>query len=272
LRNLLQRTLTGTVFVVVIVAAICIHPFLFAGVFCVVVGFLIHEFYHLSKYEGVSWQRCLGIVGGAYLFCASCLYAGNYAGIGIYLPYIVIMLVLLISGLYASNSNPVTQWGLLCFAQVYCAGLLSLLCFIPYMQSPVYNPLPVLMIFIFIWLYDSFAYLVGTWKGKHRLFKRISPLKSWEGFWGGLVAVIIAALVLSHFYRDLKWYFWLAFAIITVVAATFGDLLESLLKRTYGVKDSGNMLPGHGGILDRFDSAILASPAVYVFFELVIRN
>ena len=272
MKNLIQRTLTGSIFVVIIIAAICIHPLLFAGVFSIVVGFLIHEFYHLSKYEGAVWERCLGIVGGAYLFCASCLFAGHYAGTEIFFPYLFILIILLVSGIYMHKSNPVTQWGLLCFGQFYCAGLLSLLCFIPYMQSPVYNPFPVLMIFVFIWLYDSFAYLVGTWKGKHRLFKRISPLKSWEGFFGGLAAVIIAALLLSRFFRELEWYYWLAFAFITVISATYGDLIESLLKRTYSVKDSGHVLPGHGGILDRFDSAILASPAVYIFFELIIRN
>ena len=272
MKNLIQRTLTGILFVVIIIAAICIHPLLFALLFSVVVGFLIYEFYHLSKYEGAIWQRCLGIAAGAYLFISTCLYAGHYVGIEIFFPYIIILLILLVSGLYVHNNNPVTQWGLICFAQFYCAGLLSLLCFIPYMQSPVYNPFPVLMIFVFIWLFDSCAYLVGSWKGKRRLFKRISPLKSWEGFWGGLVAVIIASLVLSRYFLVLEWYFWLTFAVVTVIAATFGDLLESLLKRTYGVKDSGRILPGHGGVLDRFDSAILASPVVYLFFRLIIQN
>ena len=272
MKNLLTRTLTGIVFVAVIVTAIGVHPLLFAGVFSVIVGFLIHEFYHLSNYEGAGWQRWTGIAGGAYLFCASCLFAGGYVGIVVYFPYLVILLILLISGLYIQNSNPVTQWGLMCFAQFYCAGLLSFLSFIPYIQSPVYNPFPVLMIFIFIWLNDSCAYLVGSWKGKHRLFKRISPLKSWEGFWGGLVVVMITSLVISRYYVELEWYYWLTFALITVVSATYGDLIESLFKRTYGVKDTGKILPGHGGVLDRFDSAILASPFVYIFFELITRN
>jgi phosphatidate cytidylyltransferase len=272
LKNLIQRTLTGILFVVVIVAAICVHPLLFAGIFSAIIGFLIHEFYALTKYEGVMWQRCLGIFGGMYLFVSSCLYAGDYVGYEIYIPYIIIVLILLISGLYMRNSNPVTHWGLICFSQCYCAGLLSLLCFIPYMQSAVYNPLPVLMIFVFIWLNDTGAYLIGSWKGKHRLFQRISPLKSWEGFFGGLAVVIVASLVFSRFYTEMAWYYWLAFAVITVVSATWGDLIESLIKRTYGVKDSGNILPGHGGVFDRFDSVVLVSPAVYIFFELVIRN
>ena len=252
-----------------IVASICVHPLLFAGVFSVVVGFLIHEFYSMSKYEGKMWQRCLGIFSGMYLFVSSCLYAGGYAGYEIFIPYVVLVLTLLVSGLYTRSTNPVVQWGLILFGQCYCAGLLSLLSFIPYAMSPVYDPLPVLMIFIIIWFNDTGAYLIGSWKGKRRLFPRISPLKSWEGFFGGLAIVIIASLIFSYFYSGISWYFMLAFAIVIVVFATWGDLMESLLKRTYGVKDSGNILPGHGGVFDRFDSVVFAAPAGYVFFKMI---
>jgi len=269
LKNLIQRTLTGIIFVAVIVASICVHPLIFAGVFSVIIGFLIHEFYSMSKYEGRKWQYFLGVFTGMYLFASSSLYAGNYAGFEIFFPYIVLVLVLLISGLYASNTNPVTQWGLILFGQCYCAGLMSLLSFIPYSISNVYNPLPVLMIFIIIWLNDTGAYLIGSWKGKHRLFPRISPLKSWEGFFGGLAVVIIASLIFSYYYSGFSWYVLLAFSLIIVVFATYGDLLESLIKRTYGIKDSGNILPGHGGVFDRFDSVVLAAPAGYVFFKVI---
>ncbi|MDR1223511.1 MAG: phosphatidate cytidylyltransferase [Tannerella sp.] len=272
LKNLAQRTLTGMVYVAVIVAAICLHPFLFAGVFGLIAGLLIHEFYTLLKYEGPLWVRCLGIAGGMYLPVASCLYAGHYAGHVIYIPYLMILLALLVSGLYIRSSNPAKQWGILLFAQCYCAGTVSLLCFIPYMISQEYNPVPVLMIFIFIWLNDTGAYLIGSWKGRHPLFQRISPHKSWEGFFGGFFAVVTASFCFACFYRELTWYQWLIFALVTVFSATWGDLIESLLKRTYGVKDSGKILPGHGGILDRFDSVLLASPSVYIYFELLIQN
>ena len=270
MKNLLQRALTGILFVAVIVAAIFVHPLLFAGLFSIIVGFLIHEFYSMSKYEGAIWQRCLGIFGGMYLFASSCLYAGGYTGYWIYFPYIIIVMVLLISGLYVRTANPVINWGLVLFGQCYCAGMLSLLCFIPYMMSPVYNPWSVLMIFIFIWLNDTGAYLIGSWIGKRRLFPRISPLKSWEGFFGGLTVVVIASLAFSRFSMlEMDWYYMFAFAVITVVSATWGDLMESLIKRTYGVKDSGNILPGHGGVFDRFDSVILVAPAVFVFFKII---
>jgi phosphatidate cytidylyltransferase len=270
LKNLIQRTFTGVVYVAVIVAAIYVHPFLFAGVFSLIVGLMIRESYSLMKFDGPLWVRWLGIAGGMYLFVASCLYAGNYTGREIYIPYIIILLVSLISGLYIRRSNPVARWGMMLFAQCYCAGTISLLSFIPYMISPVYNPLPVLMIFVFIWLNDTTAFLIGSRFGKHKLFPRISPNKSWEGFWGGLFSVVVVSLSFAYFLKELTWCQWLFFALITIISATWGDLTESLLKRACDAKDSGNMLPGHGGMLDRFDSAILASPSVYIYFELIL--
>ena len=269
MKNFIQRALTGVVFVVLVAAAICVHPLLFAGFFSIIVGFLIHEFYSISRCDIDMWQRFLGITGGMYLFISSLLFAGDYFSYIVFLPYIIIIIAIMITGLYKQNTNPVAQWSATFFAQLYCAGFLSLLCFIPYMSSPVYNPVPVLMIFIFIWLNDTGAYLIGSWIGKHRLFKRISPRKSWEGFFGGLFVVVVSSLAFSFFYNEMTWYYLLSFAVVTVVFATFGDLIESLIKRMYGVKDSGNILPGHGGMFDRFDSVIFVSPAIYIFLRLI---
>jgi phosphatidate cytidylyltransferase len=243
----------------------------FAGVFAAIVGLMISEFYALFKYGAARWVRISGILAGMYLFIATLLYAGKYFGGVIFLPYILIIIVLFVSELYRKNENPVEQWGVMAFSQIYCAGSLSLLCFIPYWNHQKYNPLLLLTIFIFIWLNDTGAYLIGSWKGRRRLFERISPLKSWEGFWGGCAFVLIASQVFARYFTLLTWYEWLLFAVVTVVAATFGDLIESLLKRTGGVKDTGNILPGHGGILDRFDSAILVAPSVFILLEILLN-
>ena len=272
IKNLIQRTLTGIVFVIVIVAAISIHPLLFGGVFTLFVGLLIHELYALIKDEGPLWVRWLGIAAGMYLFTASCLFSGGYTGSVIYLPYLLVLLILFVSGLYTHTANPVRQWGNMLFAQCYCAGALSFLCFISYLHAPIYDPWPVLMIFIVIWLYDTGAFLIGIWLGKHRLFERISPLKSWEGFFGGFAVVMVASVTFAHYFPALSIMQWLIFGVLIVVSATFGDLMESLLKRTCRVKDSGDILPGHGGVLDRFDSVLLSAPAVYIFFEWVTRS
>jgi phosphatidate cytidylyltransferase len=114
--------------------------------------------------------------------------------------------------------------------------------------------------------------LVGTMFGKRRLFERISPKKSWEGFFGGIVIVLIVAYVASCYFKEIAWYHWIGLATTIVVFATWGDLIESLLKRTLKMKDSGHILPGHGGMLDRFDSILLAGPAAFIYLELFIRN
>jgi phosphatidate cytidylyltransferase len=126
-----------------------------------------------------------------------------------------------------------------------------------------------LSIFIFLWCSDSGAYFVGSAIGRHRLFERISPKKSWEGSIGGGVLALVAAYVLSLFYPTLGAIEWMGMAAVVVVTGTWGDLIESCMKREMGIKDSGNILPGHGGILDRFDSAILAIPSVVVYLYIL---
>ena len=122
-----------------------------------------------------------------------------------------------------------------------------------------------LAFFIFIWTNDVGAYCVGCTIGRHRLFERISPKKSWEGSIGGAVVTIAAAIVIWNFFPIFNMWIWIGMAITTVVFGTFGDLAESLIKRELGVKDSGKILPGHGGLLDRFDSTLLAAPMVYAY-------
>jgi phosphatidate cytidylyltransferase len=161
------------------------------------------------------------------------------------------------------------------FAQFYCAGLLSSLNFIAFHAGGAgYTPFYTLLIFVFVWLNDTSAYLIGSRLGKRRLFPRISPLKSWEGFWGGLAVTLAGSLVAAHVFPDAfpAWYHWPALATVVVTFGTWGDLVESLIKRACGAKDSGRLLPGHGGILDRLDSVILASPAACFYLEWVIRN
>jgi len=268
MKNLIQRTITGIIYVAVIVGSICVHPLIFTAVFSIITGLLIYECLTLIKYEGWKWQKILGIAGGMYLFASVALYAGEFVGKIIFLLYILIIMIIAVSELYSRNKEPVMQLSKFLFTQVYCAGFLSLICFMPY-KTGSYEPELILMIFIFIWLNDTGAFLTGTWLGKHRLFPRISPKKSWEGCIGGFIAVIIASLFIPCFLPDYNRYLWIAFGTVTVVAATFGDLFESLLKRSFNAKDSGNILPGHGGMLDRFDSAIFAAPALYIIFNLL---
>lgn len=283
MKKLFVRTVTGMVYVAVIVLAMTLHPYAYLTLFMLVVGLSLHEFHTLiwhnngteasTLYPPKNFSRWLEIAGGIYLFAASFFYANGRMSEIIYAPYLLFLIFILIAGLYHKRENPVNRWAMTLFLQFYCAGLFSMLNFV--MFDPVdktYHPYYGLLIFIFIWLNDTGAYIVGTAFGKHRLFPRVSPMKSWEGFAGGLVIAWIAALALAGSYPEVSWYHWMAFATMIVVFGTWGDLVESLIKRTYGVKDSGTLLPGHGGILDRFDSMMLATPAIWLYLRLFIQS
>jgi len=219
-------------------------------------------------------MQSLSTFSGIYLFAASFFYAGGYVGHYIFFPYILLLLLILVRGLYLKTDRPVADWSVTLFAQLYCAGFLSLLNFIAFNPSTTgYSPYFMLLIFTFVWLNDTSAYLTGTTFGRHKMFPRISPLKSWEGFAGGFVVTLSASLLFAELFTGwMAAYHWIALATLIVVFATWGDLAESLIKRNFGVKDSGTLLPGHGGILDRLDSVILAVPVVYIYIESFIRN
>lgn len=277
MKNLIIRALTGIIFVVVLISAIYIHPIFFLILFCIITGLTLWEFGGLVKhYENANLQRTVNVLGGVYLFIATFVYANGLTDGKIFLPYLLFIMLTMIAELYYKAPNPINNWAFTLFAQVYCAGSFSILNFIgaepgtPGVMS--YTPLFIMAIFIFVWLDDTGAYLVGSLIGKHKLFERISPKKSWEGFFGGLILALASSQAFAWFAPEINRMNWLGLAATVVLFGTWGDLLESLLKRTLGVKDSGNVLPGHGGMLDRFDSVMLAVPASYIYIELFIRN
>ena len=277
MKNLIIRALTGIIFVVVLISAICIHPIFFLILFCIITGLTLWEFGGLVKhYENANLQRTVNMLGGVYLFIATFVHANGLTDGKIFLPYLLFIMLTMIAELYYKAPNPINNWAFTLFAQIYCAGSFSMLNFIgaepgtPGVMS--YTPLFIMAIFIFVWLDETGAYLVGSLIGKHKLFERISPKKSWEGFFGGLILALASSQAFAWFAPEINRMNWLGLAATVVLFGTWGDLIESLLKRTLGVKDSGNVLPGHGGMLDRFDSVMLAVPASYIYIELFIRN
>ena len=274
MKNLIIRALTGIIFVVVLVSAICIHPIFFLILFCIITGLTLWEFGGLVKhYENANLQRTVNVLGGVYLFIATFVYANGLTDGKIFLPYLLFIMLTMIAELYYKAPNPINNWAFTLFAQIYCAGSFSMLNFIgaepgtPGVMS--YTPLFIMAIFIFVWLDDTGAYLVGSLIGKRKLFERISPKKSWEGFFGGLFFCLVAAAVFSFCFpedfRGMNIWQMLGLGAVVCAFGTWGDLVESLIKRTLGVKDSGNILPGHGGILDRIDSLLLVVPATMAY-------
>lgn len=277
MKNLITRTFTGIIFVALLVSAICLHPIAFLLLFSLITGLTLWEFSGLiNRNLSVDIQRTINVVAGMYLFVASFAYANGLADGRIFLPYLFFILLTVIAELYYKATNPVTNWAYTLFAQIYCAGTFSLLNFMGAEQNATgttaYSPLLVIALFVFIWLDDTGAYMVGSMIGKHKLFERISPKKSWEGFFGGLFFALAASQLFASYAPQIDRLHWLGLSATVVLFGTWGDLTESLLKRTIGVKDSGNILPGHGGMLDRFDSVMIAIPAAYVYIELFIRN
>ena len=269
--NFLQRAITGVIFVAVLVGCILGGPISFTILFALISALTINEFGNIvNRMEHTRMNKPISILAGLFLFlCFG--YIGVVPGANeIFIPYLFLILYLFISELYKKQPNPLNNWAYAMMSQIYIALSFALLNVLAYHSSATesvsqYNPILPLSIFIFNWVNDTGAYCTGMLFGKHRLFERISPKKSWEGSIGGAVFSIIAAIVMAHFFTFLSTGVWIGLGLTVVVFGTWGDLTESLMKRTLGIKDSGNILPGHGGMLDRFDSALMAIPAA-VFY------
>lgn len=215
------------------------------------------------------------MLGGVYLCLAFFGFCTEITNSQIFIPYLIILIYLMISELYLKKENPVNNWAYSLMSQFYIAlpfALMNVLAFHYNEETNMvdgYSYVFPLSIFIFLWLNDTGAYCVGSLFGKHRLFERISPKKSWEGSIGGGVLAMASSFVLSSLFPVMTISEWAGLALVVVLFGTWGDLTESLLKRQLGVKDSGTMLPGHGGMLDRFDSALMAIPAAVIYINIL---
>lgn len=273
--NFIQRAVTGALFVIVLVGCILYSPLSFGILFTLISALSVHEFSHLINRNGeVSINKTITALGGAYLFLALMAYCTFSTGAQVFLPYLALLLYLMITELYLKKKNPLGNWAFSMLSQLYVAlpfALLNVLAFQnnPEVSSITYNPVLPLSIFVFIWLSDTGAYCVGSLIGKHRLFERISPKKSWEGSIGGGIFSIASSFAFAHFFPVMPMWQWAGLAVVVVIFGTWGDLTESLMKRQLGIKDSGNILPGHGGMLDRFDSALMAIPAAVVYLYVL---
>lgn len=269
--NFLQRTITGVLFVIILIGGILCGPITFRMLFTTISVLCTYEFAHLiNRQEDICINPFITAVGGAYLFLAMAGYCTAMSDIRIFIPYLLLLLYLMISELYKKKSNPLGNWAFTTLSQLYIAlpfALLNILAYsnVPSENSIAYNPILPLSVFALLWINDTGAYCIGSLIGKHRLFERISPKKSWEGSIGGALFSIAASLVFAHFFPKMDVMEWIGLALVIVVFGTWGDLTESLMKRQLGIKDSGNILPGHGGLLDRFDSALMTIPATTVY-------
>lgn len=275
--NFITRAIFGILFVVVMVGSFT-RPDFMVGLFAIITGLTIWEYTGLvNSIKGVSVNRLISTIAGIYFFLAVAgIELGMVRGFVIFVPYILCVVYLLVAELYLKNENPIHSWAYTMLGQMYITLPLSLINILAFGSGDAEaiaepNMLLPLSIFILLWTNDTGAYCTGSLFGKHKLFPRISPGKSWEGSIGGGVLSLIVAGLIGYWansngeVQSLNIPVWIGLGLVVVVFGTWGDLVESLFKRTIGVKDSGKILPGHGGMLDRFDSSLLAIPAAVVY-------
>ena len=232
----------------------------------------------MNNVENVTTNRALCTVAGVYFFISIAGFCSGIVPSAVFIPYLLTVVYLFIAELYTKAPNSINNWAYTMLSQMYIAlpfSMINVLAFRGVADGVVYNYLMPLSIFIFLWTNDTGAYLSGSLFGKHKLFPRVSPGKSWEGSIGGGILVLVVAAVIG-WYENSELHSgnadvamsipqWMGLGLVVVFFGTWGDLVESLFKRTIGIKDSGNILPGHGGMLDRFDSSLMAIPAAVVY-------
>ncbi|MBR3728350.1 MAG: phosphatidate cytidylyltransferase [Muribaculaceae bacterium] len=278
--NLIKRVLSGVIYIALIVAAILLldnSPVMYMLVFPLLIVLGIGEMISMAKDDATqSWLvNIIDMLGGIGVFVALYLHyeSTTMQSRSMWLlPIAAYLLLRTIVQLYRPRQNAVHSLERSFFSLGYVALPIAMLNGIMSITAPRL----LLGMFIFIWLYDTGAYCVGMLLGRHRLFERISPKKSWEGVIGGVAFCVAGAYATHHWFNEFfqvpDLTVWVGMSVVVAVFATFGDLVESLIKRTVGVKDSGNLLPGHGGILDRIDSLLLVAPAVFIYLLLVVPN
>jgi len=277
MKNFTLRLLTGIVYVGTIVWGVVFGPYTFLALFIIITILCLREFYRLvNVYKETYINPYIHGICGAVLFLTTFLYISGITGRYIFSMYLLYIVGTLIYELYAKQKDPIARLAYIFLGQCYIALPFSILNLLVFPDSgvnpPVYQWIWVIALLLFIWANDTGAYLIGVRYGKHRLWERISPKKSWEGFFGGLVFTVASAFIFARFHPQIAGYHWVALAVGVVILSTYGDLVESLIKRTSEVKDSGHSLPGHGGFLDRFDSLLLAVYAMLFYMDLFIQN
>ncbi|MBR0117435.1 MAG: phosphatidate cytidylyltransferase [Prevotella sp.] len=273
-KNFIVRTITGVLFVAILVTCF-LRPDSMIFLFALITGLTVWEYGGLvNQFDDIQVNRFISTAAGVYLFLAFAGYCTGFTPATVFIPYLVTVIYLIISELFTMAPNPINNWAYAMLSQMYIAlpfSMINVLAFQSNAEGEVaFNFLLPLSLFIFLWVNDTGAYCVGSLLGRHKLFPRVSPGKSWEGSIGGAVFVLIAAAIIGYLVGGKEGGYsipvWMGLGLTVVVFGTLGDLVESLFKRTLGVKDSGNILPGHGGMLDRFDSSLMAIPAAVIYF------
>ncbi|OFY59808.1 MAG: hypothetical protein A2V50_08415 [Bacteroidetes bacterium RBG_19FT_COMBO_42_10] len=278
MNNFFRRTLTGAWIVIFILGGFWLHPVSFFLTGLIVLAGSQYEYYVMIRNTGIRPQMIPGMITGSSAYIVSTLIATGKIQMKYLVLLVPLIVVIMITELYRKEKKPFDSLAHTFFSILYTALPFSLFPFSAFGHTGLDSLLPhklemfspgiIVGFLILLWTNDTGAYLTGISFGRHRLMERISPKKSWEGFFGGLILTVIIAWLLSGWLGVVDKTGWIIISIIISISGTYGDLIESMLKRSIGVKDSGTIMPGHGGFLDRFDSAIISFPLVFLFITL----
>ena len=274
LKDIGTRAIAGTLYILFILLGVLGGRFSFVIIFGSILGISLFEFYRMmEKDTSHAISKIFNIVMGVVIFFSVFLYLEEISTIALPISVLLYLLILISSAIFIKRQDILHGIIYSGFGQMYITMPMSLLLFMSYFfpgeSSGVgYHYAPVLAIFVFIWVNDTAAYFFGSLLGKRKLMEHISPKKTVEGFVAGILFTVIASIIFARIYQDYSVVFWIGSGVVVAIFGTMGDLFESLIKRTSDVKDSGNLIPGHGGILDRIDSLLVAIPAIYLYFTI----
>jgi phosphatidate cytidylyltransferase len=279
LNTFFRRTLTGAWIVIFVLGGFWLHPVSFFLAGLILLSGTQYEYYTMISNAGIKPQMITGMITGVTAYVTATLIAAGILPKNAFLVLIPMMAIMMVIELYRRQEKPFDSLAHTFFSILYTAVPFSMFPFSAFSRTGlnslighpgiIFSPGIVIGFFLLIWSNDTGAYLTGMTMGKHKLMERISPKKTWEGFFGGMIIAALVAWFLSRWLGVVDNIHWVIISVIISVAGTYGDLVESMLKRSLGVKDSGTIMPGHGGFLDRFDSAIISFPLVYLFISLL---
>jgi len=268
------RAITGFFFIIVMLASVLCGHYPFGLFFLILSVLCLREFYSLIKQTGLAPNQVSGIISGVLIYVVFALITADqypeYHKLYFKLSFLIVLGITAIftRELFKKSPSPFTNIAYTLLGLVFIIIPFTFFHALAYVQQ-VFNFHFPLAFLLMLWANDTGAYLVGVKFGRTKLFERHSPKKTWEGFIGGALISAGVALIISHYFTELEWQQWVIMAVLISFFGTTGDLIESMFKRSINVKDSGGILPGHGGLLDRFDGLFLAVPVVYAYLYLI---
>ncbi|EHQ27619.1 phosphatidate cytidylyltransferase [Mucilaginibacter paludis] len=262
------RAITGFFFVAIMLASLVNGPYIFTAFLGLLSFLCLNEFYTLVKSPDISPNRVAGLIGGLCIFAGNNLHYILNIDPKFLLISIPVLLSIFIAELYKKSEHPFNNIAYTCLGFIFSVSPFCFLFALAFITGKFAYHFP-LGFLLLLWANDTGAYVVGLKFGKTKLFERHSPKKTWEGFFGGMLFTMAISLLVCHYFPDINWRQWMTIAVLISSFGTMGDLIESMLKRSFNAKDSGTLLPGHGGLLDRFDGLLLAAPAVFVYLYLI---